>query len=133
MPYTLIDHTADLGMRVSAPTVEALFVEAALALCGIMGGLTPSEEERLTVRCTGIDRVDLLVRWLQEVLFLVEVKGFRVAEIVVEHLTDTDLRGSLRGACTGEPLKAEVKAVTYHNLEVVHIDNQYVATIILDM
>ena len=32
MPYTLIDHTADTGMRVSSPTVEGLFVEAALAL-----------------------------------------------------------------------------------------------------
>ncbi|HPI93074.1 MAG TPA: archease [Deltaproteobacteria bacterium] len=133
MPYTLIDHTADTGMRVSSPTVEGLFVEAALALCDIMGALTPGKGETAVVQVEGVDREDLLVRWLQEILYLVEVKGFRVAKAGLMELTDTDLRGELRGAYTGESLLVEVKAVTYHNLEIACIDNAYVAAIILDM
>ncbi len=38
MPYTLIDHTADIGIRVSAPSMEGLFEEAAYALADILGG-----------------------------------------------------------------------------------------------
>lgn len=133
MPYTLIDHTADTGMRVSAPTVEGLFTEAALALCDIMGALTSTGEETVAVQAEGVDREDLLVRWLQEILYLVEVKGFRVAEAGLMELTDTDLRGELLGAYTGASLQVEVKAVTYHNLEIKCIDNAYVAAIILDM
>lgn len=133
MPYTLIDHTADIGMRVSAPTVEDLFVEAAHALCDIMGGLTAQEKETVTVQAAGIDRDDLLVRWLQEVLYLVEVKGFRVAGIGLQDLTDTSVTGALEGSFSEIPLQAEVKAVTYHNLEIAYVDKAFVATIILDM
>jgi SHS2 domain-containing protein len=39
----------------------------------------------------------------------------------------------LAGSFSGAPLLAEVKAVTYHNLEIARIDNACVATIILDM
>ena len=133
MPYTLIDHTADIGMRVSASTVEDLFVEAAQALCDIMGGLTSQGQETVTVQAAGIDRDDLLVRWLQEVLYLVEVKGFRVAGIDLQDLTDTSVTGALEGSFSDIPLQAEVKAVTYHNLEIAYIDKAFVATIILDM
>lgn len=133
MPYTLIDHTADIGMRVSASSVGDLFVEAARALCDIMGGLAQHGQESVTVRAAGIDREDLLVRWLQEVLFVVEVKGFRVAGIDLQALTDTCMTAELRGSFSGARLKVEVKAVTYHNLEIACIDNAYVATIILDM
>ena len=133
MPYTLVDHTADIGMRVSAPTVEELFVEAAHALCDIMGGLTDHGEDAVTVRAAGIDHDELLVRWLHEVLFLVEVKGFRVSGITLQDLTDTGVTGMLAGSFSGAPLLAEVKAVTYHTLEIARIDNACVATIILDM
>lgn len=133
MPYTLIDHTADIGMRVSAPSVEALFEEAGLALCEIMGGRTSRGDATIIVQAAGIDRDDLLVRWLQEILYQVEVKGFRVTGIGLRDLTDTTVTGELRGAFTGTPLQAEVKAVTYHNLRIVSLDNVHVATIILDM
>lgn len=132
MPYTLIDHTADLGMRVSAPTVIALFEEAALALVDIMGGRSSLGTTRLTVEVQGIDRVDLLVRWLQEILYLVEVRGLRIRGFEILDLTDTELRARAEGAYTGEPLEAEVKAVTYHNLQIREIDNAWAATIILD-
>lgn len=133
MPYTLIDHTADMGVRVSGGSVEELFVEAARALCDILGGLAGRGEEDVTVEASGIDREDLLVRWLQEVLYLVEVKGFRVASARLVALTDTGVKGELRGAFSRKPLQAEVKAVTYHDLAIRHIDNAWVATIILDM
>jgi len=39
----------------------------------------------------------------------------------------------LQGACVQEPLAAEIKAVTYHNLKIVHIGDVFEVTIILDM
>jgi protein archease len=132
MPYTLIDHTADIGIRVCAHTVRSLFEEAAYALVDVMGARTPEGTDHVSIETRGIDRVDLLVRWLQEVLYLVEVKDFRIKDVLVQTLSETQIRAFLKGAYTGEPLETEIKAVTYHNLNIQEIDNACVATIILD-
>lgn len=133
MPYTIIDHTADIGVRVNSPTIAMLFKEAAFALADILGGWGHRRSDEISINARGIDLEDLLVRWLQEILYLIEVKGWRPVSICIEELSETEARGVLEGACTGEPLAAEVKAVTYHNLKIVHIDNNFEATIILDM
>lgn len=36
MPFTVLDHTADLHLRIDAPSLEGLFVEAARAMVGQM-------------------------------------------------------------------------------------------------
>ncbi len=132
MPYTLIDHTADIGMRVSAPTVTSLFEEAAYALVDIMSARTGKDDVHLRIETQGIDRVDLLVRWLQEVLYLVEVKGFRIKEVHVQKLLDTEIQAAAKGAYSDEPIEKEIKAVTYHNLQIQEVDNAFITTIILD-
>ncbi|MGD0209869.1 MAG: archease [Desulfomonilia bacterium] len=133
MPYTLIDHTADIGMRVNAKSIEGLFEEAAHALADILGGRSDEGDAEIIIETQGIDQVDLLVRWLQEILYLIEVKGLRLKVAAIRRLTDTEAQGVVRGAYTGKPLTSEIKAVTYHNLDIAHIDNAFVTTIILDM
>ncbi len=133
MPYTLIDHTADMGVKISSPTIEMLFEEAAHALADILGATCTQGSEELLVQARGIDREDLLVRWLQEILYLVEVRGWRLNAATIEVLGETEVQGVLKGARVQGPLTAEVKAVTYHNLKIVHADDVFEVTIILDM
>jgi protein archease len=132
MPYALIDHTADIGIRVSAERVEALFEEAACAIADILGGRSTVGDEKISIELQGIDRVDLLVRWLQEILFHIEVRGLRLMSAAIHKLDDTKVLGVVHGAYTDTPLSTEIKAVTYHNLDIICIDNVYVTTIILD-
>jgi SHS2 domain-containing protein len=132
MPYELIDHTADMGIRVSAPSMEGLFEEAAYALADILGGRCGEGLQEVMVESQGIDGVDLLVRWLQEILYLMEVKGFRLRAATIQRLTETLALGVIQGSYTTEPLTTEIKAVTYHNLDITYLDNVFMATIILD-
>ena len=132
MPYELIDHTADMGLRVSAPSMEGLFQEAAYALADIMGGRSDEGGQEVMVKSQGVDLVDLFVRWLQEILYLIEVKGFRLRAATIQSLTGTLAIGVIQGAYTDSPLTTEIKAVTYHNLHITCIDNVFTATIILD-
>ena len=133
MPYELIDHTADMGMRVSSPTLEGLFEDAAYGLADILGGRSPQGDEEMVVRCQGIDPSDLLVRWLQEILYLIEVRGLRLRSATMMQMGQTEAHGVVKGAYTDSPLTTEIKAVTYHNLDITHIDNVFTATMILDM
>jgi SHS2 domain-containing protein len=133
MPYILIDHTADTGIKITSPTIESLFDEAARALADLMGARTPAGSEKILIETQGFDREDLLVRWLQEILFLVEVKGFRLKEVSLKNLTDTEIRAFVFGAYSGGPLESEIKAVTYHNLQILEIDNGFEVSIIFDI
>lgn len=78
----------------------------------------------------------LLVSWLSEILFLVEVEGWAFGDFRVEEIS-----GELvRGLGIGEPLDAarhglhgEVKAPTYHMLELAEEDGLWKARVIFDV
>jgi len=133
MPYTPIDHTADIGMRVRADTIEGLFEEATYALADILGGRSAEGEVEIIVETEGVDRIDLLVRWLQEILYIIEVKSFRLKSVSIRKLSETEVLGAVHGVYSESPLITEIKAVTYHNLDITCVEGNFSATIILDM
>ncbi len=132
MTYRFIDHTADIGIRVASADIRGLFEEAARALVEIMGARSSggSRQERISVH--GLDQVDILVRWLQELLYLIEVRDLRITQVEIVEIGETDLEALVTGTVSPTPLKAEIKAVTYHNLEIQEVDNNLEATIIFD-
>jgi SHS2 domain-containing protein len=134
--FQFIDHTADAGILVIAPTLEGLFETSALALAELITSVD-------SVSCRTVrqfqfeeDEVEvLLVSWLQELLYLLETEGLIFGRFQV------NLRDSLLEASAwGEPfdpdvhtVKTEIKAVTYHQLEVVRTDRGWQAQVIFDI
>jgi len=132
MSYTLIDHTADIGIYLRSKDRVGLFEDAALALVEIMDVRSAEDLIRSEVRVEGIDLVDTLVRWLQELLYLIEVRDLRVSSIKVLRVGDTFVDAMVAGEETQTPYAVEIKAVTYHNLVIQELDNCLEATIIFD-
>ena len=119
--HRLVAHTADTGIEAWGATLDAAFEEAALGLSEIM--IDPSAvEERVAHRIAihGDDDGDLLVRWLNELVYLVDARGLVFHRFVVE------LRPrALAATAYGEPLdltrhqpRGAVKAATYHQVAV---------------
>ena len=134
MPYSMFEHTADIGIRVSSSTLKDLYEEAARAMIDVMGARSSGKYRKITtIDAQGIDREDLLVRWLQEILFLVLVRGFRMEDIALESLTDTDICAQVIGEHSVDPLESEIKAVTYHHLHIREVDNGFEVSIIFDI
>jgi SHS2 domain-containing protein len=132
MAYRFIDHTADIGIRVVSRDLKMLFVDAAHALIDIMGAWCAQGSGSESIALKGIDREDILVRWLQELLFLIEVKNLRISHVDVFRIGRTDMEAVVTGSYTPKGLKQEIKAVTYHNLEIQEVDNHVEVTIIFD-
>ena len=134
--YELIDHTADVGIRVTAESPEALFETAALALTELMTDTTtvePKLERTMELQEESLDL--LLVCWLQEILYLMDTEGlvFSVFEVRIE---GTALQATLWGEPFNpevHPMKSDVKAVTYHHLEVATHGDGWEARVILDI
>lgn len=85
---------------------------------------------RTRVAVEGIDPVDVLVRWLQELLYLMEVR--RLASGEVNGLRDTGLSALVAGEWAQDPPARGIKAVTYHGLEIRRIEDSFEAVIIFD-
>lgn len=132
MSYRYIDHTADIGIHIVSRDERCLFEEAAQALIDMMGAWCGegSRSERISVE--GIDMADVLVRWLQELLYRIEVENLRIAHVKVEEVGPKGLTAHVTGVHTPSRLHGEIKAVTYHNLEILDVDNHVETTIIFD-
>ncbi len=95
----------------------------------------PREARALAVSAPDLER--LLVHWLVDLLFVTETEGLVFAAFEVEV---DEAAGSLRALAHGEPFDPErhdagydVKAVTYHDLEVVREASGWRARVILDV
>jgi len=132
-----IDHTADLGFEVEAPTLPVLFERAGLGMLALMvdlGAVEPHERVALAVQAE--DRQALLRDWLQALLVRLEVDGFVIAELAVEEVTERSVRGWGAGERLDRSrhrIHTEVKGVSYHDLSVRETATGWGARIIVDV
>ncbi|MFP4036497.1 MAG: archease [Desulfobacteraceae bacterium] len=139
IPYTLIDHTADLGMRVYGDTQEQLFENAALALIDLLvTGVGPSDRGSKPIRISaeGDDPADLMVRWLGEILYLFQGETLILTSIKVQPLETRLVQGRAE-AVQFDPQRHDIlndiKAVTYHRAVVTQREGRWEAQIIFDV
>lgn len=119
--YQTLEHKADTGFLVTAPSLERLYIDAGLSLTDQLVRLDHIESrDRHTVHVTADTREQLMVRWLSEILFLFERHKFLAHRIVFNKFDGKTISATLWGE-TYQPVKhghvSEIKAVTYHQLE----------------
>jgi len=135
--YETFDHTADLGIRVFGRSYEEVFANAAYALFDLLTDLNRVRENfSYELRVEAADREELLVRWLSELLFLSESRGYLFKNFSFSHLGQTSLQAEARGE-TFDPsrhkFKMEIKAVTYHQVELKEKDGRWETKVIFDL
>ena len=137
IPYRLIDHVADLGMEVRAPTLEGLFVESARALFDILGTLDTTRATIVeTLDLDGEDLEEVFHGWLSELLFLSAARETVFSEFRVLTLDAKHLKAEAAGERIDRnrhAIEREIKAITFHGLEVVEEDGGWRANVIFDV
>jgi SHS2 domain-containing protein len=135
--HRLLEHTADMGIEASGETLEELFAQAAYGLLEIIAG-TPEalcrEEKIVTVE--GEDSEELLVNWLNEILYLFEIKRFFPLDFEIEEVRGKRVLARVRGEPFDpqrHPVEREVKAVTYHQLRLEKTDGLWQARVYVDL
>ena len=135
--YTLLDHTADLAIQVRGKDLKNLFENAAMALMHIMvRGNRSGNTSSVNISLSGQDLADLIVRWLGEVLYLLEGESLVVSAITIRNLTTARLEAVVE-VVPFDPdiheIQSEVKAVTYHQVEVVDKGDRWEARVTFDI
>jgi len=135
--FEYFDHAADLGIRVTAPSLPSLFATAAGALMAWIGPVPANaSEHKMEVTLEAEDVAELLVRWLQEVLYLFHQRHAYLVRVVDMRITESQLEAILACREWDDAEYAnyqEVKAVTYHQLHVTHSEAGWAASYIIDI
>jgi SHS2 domain-containing protein len=128
-----IEHTADWAIRVRGVSLPELFVNAATGMYSLVADLAdvlPALERTVVVK--GMDAEALLVNWLNELIYHTEMYGDVFCEFNVVSFEPTHLRATAK-AGRGIKLKKQIKAVTFHNLQIASTVDGYEVTIVFDV
>ena len=129
-----VEHTADLALRIYGADLAALFINAAQGLKHLIVPdkyvISPKIEKQVDL--VSIDVESLLVEWLNELAYWAESELLVFEQVDVQRITDFRLKAIIWGDHVRE-LKKHIKAVTYHNLEIIETESGLTATVVFDV
>ena len=135
--FRFIDHTGDIGVEVYGESLGELFQHAGEAFTGIV---TDANEIRLKDKIhisLRADRIeDLLVRWLNEFIFLFDTRELLLAKFDILSIDDHHIKALVQGEVydkTRHTIETTVKSATYHQLEVAGDGTSWKARVIFDI
>ena len=135
--YKILEHTADLAIRVWGKDEKELFVNAARAFFDVITDINTIRcKTTLLVKVEGADLEECFLNWLDELLFLFDAKGFVGREIEILNWQPFRLEAKIKGEkynSKRHPLKAAIKAITYHNFKIQKEEMSYVAEVLFDI
>jgi SHS2 domain-containing protein len=137
--FELLEHTADVGLRVTAPSLEQLFADAGGAVGSLIienpEAIETRQRVQITLEAENVE--DLFIDWLRELIFTFETRRLLFREFSIE-ISDANRR--LLAECRGEPADwsrhlpdNELKAATYHRLRVEQTPTGWEAEVIFDI
>lgn len=139
MSFETVDHTADLAVRIRGADLAALIEAGVHALRSLLFQGQPAAgatRESRELRAEGIDREDLLVRSLSEALHLMQDEGLYPERVTVQVATDDQARLMITVVpVDGQHVRLveEIKAVTYHGLEIRRRDEGLETLVVFDV
>ena len=136
-PYEVLEHTADVGLRIYGRTLPELFANAGLGLMALAIEPGPIEpRERLALDVSGADAEQLLVNWLSEILYFLDAEGWVICRFTIQNCSLTAISGEGWGERrdpAGRTRAVAVKAITYHQLSVRETSDGWEAVVYFDI
>jgi SHS2 domain-containing protein len=120
--FDIVDHTADVSIIAYGTDMSQAFANAAKALFNLITELDDVEEILYRdIKLTAPDQESLLVKWLNELIYLFDVEGIIFKRFDITQFNSTRLKARSYGEkvdSSKHKLKTGVKAATYHMLKV---------------
>ena len=137
--YAFLEHTADAKFQAFGKTLEEAFRNAALATASLMWNWEKIEKKiKYRVKIKGRDCKQLLCGFLEEIIYLLDTKGFLLR--AVENLK-IDKRGDcylLKAIFKGDnysdryEIYGDVKAITYNEM-MIENKGQFIIQVVVDI
>ncbi len=131
--YEFLEHPADIQIRSFGKNLEELFSNSALAMMDFIYGkdVEKTQEDKELIKLES-DKLDsLLMDWLSELLYLTRTNyrpyfNYKFKKLDQNNLSAEIFAGKGRA-------KNEIKAVTFHNLNIKRSSQGYEALVVYDI
>ncbi len=137
MGYKIIDTTADIGIEVWGKNFKELLEESVRGMVSIMYDLQKiNGNKSLNIEIEGFDKEDLLISLLNEIIYLRDARKFLVKDIEIKDLSENRLSAILYGDIFDPQIHEileDIKAATYHNIEIKKENGLIKSQIIFDV
>ena len=141
--FWFLDHTGDAKFRAFGRSLEAAFLNSAYALLSLMwerDTVRLVENENTDIACEGRDLPQLLVCFLEEILYLWDARSFAVLGIQDLRIFQKEEQGWILNAVFSGvserenlSLHGEVKAVTYNEMMIEQRENGVLVQVVVDL
>jgi len=139
--FEFLEHTADVYVAAYGKTLEEAFENAALATFETMTDtkkVEPKVEDEIEVE--GHDEQSLLYNWLEELIVRFETTENLYSRFEISHIEKRANGLKMKAKIWGEPFnpdkhpqKVGIKAVTYHQMEILKKPKAVTVRFILDI
>jgi SHS2 domain-containing protein len=135
--YRLTTRQSELAVRVVGNSQAELFANSAFALFDVMTDVDKIEiKEQLPLEVEGVDRDDLLVNWMRELLYLYQGSGYMLKEFRIRDVKDTVVKAEVCGEKIDpdrHEIQKEISAVAYNQGRMQKTGNQWTAQLIFEI
>lgn len=130
--YEILEHKADLKIKAYGKTKEELFLNMLYAMAINQKGEARKKAIKRNIKIQSLDLAALLVDFLSEALMLSQINKEVYFEAKFKEFYDTALEAQLIGQKV-ERFGEDIKAVTYHGLEIKKVNDHWEAVVLFDI
>lgn len=134
--FKFLEHTADIKFQAFGKSLEKAFENSALAMFNAMSNDKIKPKIKKKIKVNGDDLENLLYAFLEQMLFLLDSENFFLSKVGKIKINEKKL--VLEAEVSGDDaekyeMKIDVKAVTYNEMFVKKIKNNWVCQVVLDV
>lgn len=135
--YELVDHTADIRLKIFGRDIPHLFQNAGYAMFDTISDISKvacNEKHNFNLRADSAE--ELLVEWMGELLYVFDTQQILFSRFNVSYFDNNTLIAQAQGDQYNDKIhtiKTLVKAVTYHNLKISVQEGAWEARVVLDV
>lgn len=131
--FEILEHVADGKFKAYGKNMEETFSNAALAMFSLMTDTKKVKGKiKKKIVVEGKDLKNVLYNFLEELLFLLDSKGFLLKDIKKIKIVKNKLSAEIIGDnAKNYEIYGDVKAVTYNSMEIN--EKPYSAQVVVDM
>jgi SHS2 domain-containing protein len=136
-PYQILKHTADLKIKAYGKNLPELFSNCLKGMFESIGSRRSEvrgrkSEVKRKIKIKSPDLESLLVDFLSEALYLSDINNEAYFKVEFDKFNEKELKGVVKGIKV-KGFEEEIKAVTYHGLEMKKVNGRWEAIVLFDI